>query len=209
MLRNSFEDYVIRSEPGKKITDVGGNYARHAAKHKDADIHTCAPITCPEDIIREVTRTYCDIKPCRARFGQCTHPYDVLLFNHSLYYIRQDEFCTVPAGKVIYASHHIYRKPGVYMAGEQQVTGTPDDWIVVTRGNGTPYRHPECWLKGEAVIPGYNCVIAFKLICTHDSLHTFKGVAFSLPIWDTYYLEPRYAPPPPLTILWKSSWYKR
>lgn len=197
LLRNSFEDYVIRNHKDARIKDVGGNYARHYSKHQGANIHTCAPFTCAEDIIREVTRGYCTQAPCRKTFEQCDAPYDVLLFNHSMYYIPQDSLCTVPAGTTIYASHHIYRRPGTYCAGEMIVHGDPDGWQVLARGNGRAYEHPECWLKGECVVPGFGCVIAFKIIATHETLTSFKGVAYKLSVDQTHYLAPEYAPEVP------------
>lgn len=178
LIRNSFENMVINSHQGQRIKDAGGNHARHSSKHKEANVHSCCPFTSPDDIIREVSRDYCDDSDtyCRNLFQQCDYQADVYMFNHSMYYITQADMLCIPIGSTIYSMHHLYPGPGEYCAGEMFVAGTEESWQIHATGNNAPYNHPQCWLSGECVIPGRDgSVIAFKLLRTFETAHVFKG----------------------------------
>lgn len=182
LIRNSFEYMVINTHKGQRIKDAGGNHARHSSKHAEAGVHSCCPYTSPDDIIREVSRDYSNdgATYCRNLFQQCEYQADVYMFNHSMYYITQADMLCIPPGATIYSMHHLYPGPGIYCAGEMQVHGTEEQWEVHATGNNSPYRHPQCWLSGECVIPGRDgTVIAFKLIRTFETAHVFKGRVMS------------------------------
>lgn len=194
LVRNSFETWVVREHPGAAIKDVGGNYARHARK-KHTTVHSCCPYLGPSDVVREVTRDYVTGgNYCRNKFDSCLVKSSVYMFNHSMYYITPNELLCIPEGATIYASHHVYPGPGVYMGGELKVTRLGNgNYRTVAKGNDTPYEHPNCWLSGECVIPGANgTVIAFKLLQTNCTCMTFKGRVMRVPNPTSMMMQPTH-----------------
>ncbi|APG76107.1 hypothetical protein 1 [Beihai tombus-like virus 15] len=197
LIRNGFEDAVINQHKDKRIKDVGGNYARHAARHQGFDIHSCCPLLSPDDLIREVTRDMAvDPDCCRKRFQDCSRPADVYMFNHSMYYVEPEDLACIPVGACIYSLHHLYQGPGTYCAGEMEVTQDEQGvYTVDTRGNNRPYKHKQCWLTGSCVIPGKDgAVIAFTVLRNYESAHVFKGYVYK--VEDSYRLlsQPVFKP---------------
>jgi len=109
-----------------------------------------------------------------------------------MYYVGVADMVLLKPGADVFASHHIYVRPGTYCAGEMDVTGTPREWRVRARGNTLSYTHPECWLTSDCVVPGPpGCVVAFKVIQQLETLYVFKGKVMPLPLHHIQYLAPQ------------------
>lgn len=212
LLRNGFEDMVFADEKGKTVKDIGGNWARHARKNnrqgsEPRNVHCCCPFTCSADVIREVSRDYAadpNVTMCRNTLTNalgirnCQVDADVYMFNHSMYYIGQQELTVIPQGTTIYSMHHVFPGAGKFCCGEVECMMKDNgDVRVVAKGNDVPYEHPNCWLNGECVIPGNDgAVIAFKIVARYETCYIFKGkvMKLSVPLVHSLYSDPVYKP---------------
>ncbi len=151
-------EMIEQTHGNVRVTDIGGSAIRHL-KNGRAHVHSCNPILSSNDVVRRS-----DYPPeanyCNRVSLVCSHPVDVYLSVHSLYYLTRGEILEhlrKSSEHVLYAVVHRFED----LYGSMHSNGTRAESFYQTfvegdalrvcmkvNGNLTSYTHDPClWLS--------------------------------------------------------------